>query len=178
MEKGFTLIEMLIVFVIIGIISTVLFLGTSSAEEKLALSRSAYQLMQDLRNVQEMAMGAGETVCDPDSTSLHSFGVYFHENQYPNSYLIFADCNGNKAKDSPTENIREVQLEEGVIIQNISPNLSTEVVFLPPNPKVYINKKEWTGDVCEVTLALESDPSDPDKQKIVSINSAGMIEIE
>ena len=173
MNKGFTMIELAVVITVIVILSAVLISGNQGAEKKMALQRAAYHLSQEFREVQEMAMGSGETQCNT-----HSFGLYFHQVQYPDSYIIFADCNGNKRKDSPSENIREAKLEKGVIIYNVAPSVPSEVVFLPPDPFVFINGKEWQDEECIVTLALESDPDDPSNQRKVKINSAGRIEIE
>lgn len=176
MKKGFTLIELIVVMSIIGLLSSVLFLGRTKGEERLALQRSAYQLTQDLREIQGMAMGAGKVSCDGEYA--YSFGVYFHQVEFPNSYVTFADCNGNKQRDVPGEDLREIKLEKGVIFYDISPSVPSAVVFTPPNPTIFINTKEWVDYECIVTLALESEPDNPVNQKKVKINSAGRIEIE
>ncbi len=174
MNKGFTLIELLVSITIIGILSSVLFLGKTGEEEKLVLQRAIYQLAQDLRETQEMAMGTGEFSCN--GSFAHSFGVYFH--QVKNSYIIFADCNDNRGKDSSDKEIKEVELGKGVMVYDISPSVPSTVVFTPPDPIIFINKKEWVDYECIVTFTLEADPDNPANQKKVKINSAGRIEIE
>ncbi len=171
-NKGFTLIELLVTMVIIGILSSILFLGSRAEEKKLVLMRAAYVLTQDLREIQEMAMGAGEVSCNGDVT--HSFGVYFHRVTLPDSYLIFADCNDNQHKESK-EVLREVKLGEGLRIQHIAPPpVALNIVFVPPDPMVYINGVE-SGAEGTISIWLEADPT---RTKTIKINSAGRIEME
>lgn len=171
MNQGFTLTELLVVIVIIGILSSVLFLGRTKSEERLALQRSAYQLVQDLREVQEMAMGAGEVDCGVEKT--HSFGICFDLDS-STSYYLFADCgpNADQTYNGNDKLLREVNLEKKVQIQDISPISvlnALNVVFSPPDPTTFINKEDW-GEEATIILGLGMD------QRIIKINSAGRIE--
>lgn len=170
MKKGFTIIELLVVIAIIGILSSVLFLGKTDIEKKLALQRSAFQLAQDLREVQGMTMGAAEENCGIEKT--YSFGIYFDLTK-PTSYLLFADCNADQTYNGNDKVLREVNLEKGVQIQSISPSISNtlNIVFSPPDPITYINVIDWAIEGI-ITFSLESNT------KQVKINSAGRIEIE
>ena len=176
MSKGLTLIELLVVTTIIGILSSVLFLGSRGEEKKLALQRSAFQLIQDLREVQGMTMGAEEIGCNGGGT--YSFGINFDTTL--TSYYLFADCPTTDQKYNKNNDklLREVKLEKEVEINNLKiQELSTstlDIVFFPPDPTTHINQIEW-GTEGVITLSLKSDPS---QQKTVKINSAGRIEIE
>ena len=168
MNKGLTLIELLVVITIIGILSSVLFLGSRSEEEKLALQRSAYQLVQDLREVQEMAMGAGEISCDGGKT--YSFGIYF--TTASSNYYQFADCDANQTYNAQNDKLlKEIKLEKGVQIQSLSPSSPLNIVFNPPDPTTYINQQSW-GVEGMITLSFGSEI------KQIKINSAGKIEME
>jgi len=168
-SKGFTLIELFVITTIIGILSSFLFLGKTKAERRLALGRSAFQLAQDLREVQEMAMGARETKC-----GTHNFGIYLKKGTEENSYILFGDCNANCHFDgsSSDEVLREVKLEKNVVY-GLSSDL--HIIFVPPDPEIYINStdclNDW-GEEASITLSLNSET------KTVKINSAGRIEIE
>ena len=176
MKKGFTLIELFVVISIIGILSSVLFLGRTGAEKRLALQRAAYQLAQDLREVQEMTMGAEEAEC-----GTYNFGIYFHKISSPDSYLVFADCNNNQYRDSADDILKQVdlekevqisELEEKVVSTSLTNSLDTlDIVFLPPHPSVFIEREKWDR---EATITLQLDSA----RKKVKINSAGRIEIE
>ncbi|MBZ9572785.1 type II secretion system protein [Patescibacteria group bacterium] len=171
MNKGFTLIELIVVMSIIAILSSILFLGTRTEEKKLALQRSAYVLTQDLREVQEMAMGAGEVDCN--GSNANSFGIHF-KSGWEGYYILFADCNDNQNWDGSDKDnlIRKVDLEKGVEISDLAPASSFSVVFDPPDPITYINQKDW-GEEAEITLQFDSGDT-----KKIKINSVGRIEIE
>jgi len=171
MNKGFTLIELFVTMTIIGILSSILFLGNRTAEKKLALGRAAFVLAQDLREIQEMAMGAGEIDCNGDVT--HSFGINFDMSHSLTSYYWFADCDESHVYDESNDKLlREVKLEKGIQIKTLSPLSPLNIVFSPPDPKIYINGNDWNEEG-KVTLEFESGDI-----KVVKVNSAGRIEIE
>ncbi len=167
MNQGLTLIELLVVIAIIAILSSVLFLGKSGEEQKLVLERSTYQLAQNLREAQEMAMGAEEKDCD--GTKTYNFGIYFEVAS--TAYYLFADCNNDKIYNSLNDKLlKEIELEKGVQIQSLLPSSPLSVVFSPPDPICYINGEGW-GSEGIVTLSFETN------MRQVKINSAGRIEI-
>jgi len=168
---GFTLIEILIVIFLIAFLSSVLFIGRSAGEKKLALDRTTYQLSQDLREIQGMAMGAKEFDCG-GGVITHSFGIHF-KSSWIDYYIMFADCNADQVYDQDDDRLLrpKVRLEKEVGIIDLSPSSSFSVVFKPPDPKVYINEESWNKEA-EITLSLDS------AVKKVKINSAGRIEIE
>jgi len=165
MKKGFTLIEVLVVMIIIGILSSIFFLQRPKEEERLSLMRSAYKLSQDLREAQKMAMAAEKSSCGSSS-----FGIHF-KSSWNNYYILFADCNGNYQRDANDVDIKTLTLEKGVEISNLFPSSSFSILFEPPDPVVYISSESW-GREAVITLSLDS------FTKKVKINSAGRIEIE
>lgn len=168
-SKAFTIIELLVTTIIIGILSSVLFLGKTESEERLALQRSTYQLAQDLREVQGMAMGAGEVSCN--GVLAHSFGIQFKAS-WQDHYILFADCDESHNRGGADEDIRTTYLEKKVKISNLLPSSSFSVVFAPPDPKTYIKQNDWNEEA-EITLQFDSGDT-----KTVKINSAGRIEIK
>lgn len=171
MNKGFTLIEFLVVVSIIGILSSALFFNWRSGEATFALQNSAYKLAQNIREIQEMAMESKEIDCNGDTGS--SFGVQF-KSSWLTYYLLFVDCNDNYVYDVNDKILRTVNFEKGVEISTLSPVDSFSVLFVPPDPITYINDKT-SGIEGVVTIRLSSYPS---KQKIITINSSGMIKIK
>lgn len=178
-SKAFTLIELLVVVSLIAILSAIVFLGRTGEEDKLVLQRSASKLAQDIRRVQEMAMGAEEGGCS--GVSVYDFGLYFDKISSPDSYTLFVDCNQNQTKDSSDKTLKQVKLEGGVGITKLEEiTISTsvvksqnkmDVIFTPPDPVVFIEKSSWDKEMA-VTLSFGS------AQRKVRINTVGMVEIE
>ena len=171
MNKGFTMIELIVVMSIVGILSSALFFNWRSGEATFALQNSAYKLAQNIREMQEMAMEAKEIDCNGYTGS--SFGVQF-KSSWLTYYLLFVDCNDNQVQDANDKIFPTVNLEKGVKISNLSPASSFSVVFVPPDPLTYI-KGSSSGTEAQITLSLEDYPS---KQKIITINTSGMIKIK
>lgn len=174
MKKAFTIIEFLVVMSLIALLSMIVFLGRGEEEERLALQRDAFVLVQNIREVQEMAMGINEVSCGAGTT--YSFGVYFDRVAFSESYLLFADCNLDKQKDSSDAILREVALEKGVEVYSLSPSPLT-VVFYPPDPITFVNGSQDPSEAV-ITLALKSNPSQVNNQKKIKINTVGRVEIE
>jgi len=181
-NSGFTIIELFVVMAIISILSSVVFFNWRHAEEGFALQSSAYKLSQEIREIQEMAMGAKEVDCGTEKA--HSFGISFSKNTlpwfYPYSCFIFADCNNDGIWFPGVDKIiKEVELEDNVRICDTSPSFWTlplGVVFSPPDPSVSIFssllKYDWGTDAV-ITLRLDSG-----QEKKIRVNKSGMTEIK
>lgn len=174
MNKGFTIIEFLVVMSLVIFLSTVLFLGGRGEEELLALQRVAYNAVQDIREVQEMATAIEEVSCGEKST--HTFGIYFDSLTLPESYILFADCNENLQKDASDKILREVNIEKAIEVYNLTPS-PLNIVFFPPDPTTSINGSQ-EGSEGIIIFALKSNPTQPRNQKKVKVNNVGRIEIE
>ena len=170
MGQGVSMIELLVTITVMLILSAILFLGRSIEKKELFLQIAGLTLAQDMREAQEMAMGAGEADCN--GSKVYSFGVYF-EMASPNSYVIFADCNNDQQKDTNDQLVREIVLKTEIEICGLSSS-SLHIVFAPPEPIVYINGIE-VGVEGTITLCLKDDSG---VQQKVKVNSVGMIEIE
>jgi len=178
-NSGFTMIELLIVMSVIGILSSAVFLNWKKGEEGFALQNSAYKLLQNIRETQEMAMEAREVDCG--GSEGHGFGILFYKLVSPNSYTIFADCDNNEKWWFDDKTIKQVDLEENISICDVSPSyfwsiFPTHVIFSPPNPDTYIGCPLWNdGWGTEVVITLCSDSG---QEKEVRVNMSGMIEIK
>ena len=169
MKKGFTLIELLVIVTIIALMSALVIPNLKFGEERFAVQNSAHKLVQDLRKVQQMAMSSSEfngTI--PDG----GYGIYFKINE--NSYILFADCSGDKLYDEASEKILEQSFfNEKIIINNLfSGILKSElnIVFTPPDPIIYIEPSD--DSMAEIFI------TDQVSEKIIIVNKAGLISIE
>jgi len=168
MKKGFTLIELIVVIAIMAIISAILFAGKQREEKRWALQFSAFELAQNFREMQEMAMGAGEVECGGVYT--YSFGINFSETE---TYLLYADCNDNNVKDENDVFLRTVKFRKGVKVCSLSAN-PLDIVFIPPEPTSFVNNDPIDQEGI-ITLCLKDDETET---KIVKVNTVGKIEIE
>lgn len=193
-ESGFTLIELIIVFAIIAILSGIGFVGGRSGDRSLALDRSSHQVAQDIRKAGELALRAEvSTICGGPPSQLSGYGIYFTETNR-NEYILYANCSGNQegysdSGSKPDKEVQKVLLEGPVQIQSMEgkpaagPWVSQSkwsVAFFPPDPRVGLcisNACSGPGKLSEakVILALKSDPT---KTKTITINEKGAISID
>ncbi len=174
MKKGFTLIEVIIVIIIIGILSAILIPNYQNFRRQLALQRSATKLAQDIRRAQAMAMSAEKCeTCPASSDYKFGWGVVFKEIE-PEYYTIFADCNGdgNYSSGEDEEVEKDIKFEEGVKIDSLSSNF-LRITFTSPDPTVTI--KPASLNEIEITLVLKNDPTSTKK---IKVNKAGLIDVD
>jgi prepilin-type N-terminal cleavage/methylation domain-containing protein len=164
-RKGFTLLELIITILIIGILSSSLFLSQPVFKRQTSVQRAAYQLSKDIREVQEKALATNLQTCP--SGIFKGFGIYFDIN-YPTRYQLFYKC------DTTRNIIKTINLEEGVFIQSLSPSSPLEILFEPPDPIVYINNNSWSNQ--EAQIILNSSYNLPSIK--IKINNTGRISIE
>ncbi len=171
MNKGFTLIEILVVVSIIILLTAITLPHLRAGEEQLALQRSGHRLAQDLRRAKEMAMSAKEFPgVHPEF--IGAYGIKFRENS--SEYILFADLNNDGVFSDPEE-IERLTLEEGVTIQALFPVAADilMIVFIPPDPSISIQPPLITG-FAAITIAGAPDLS----SIIIKVNQAGLISIE
>lgn len=122
MNKGFTLVELIVVFGIVALLSGILLVNMRGGERELALRRSAQKVMQAVREAQNKAFAGND------------YGVRFIEGTEP---VVFSDSNRNGSYDAGEE-VRSVALEATIDIVSCSPSCVSyfELVFVPPNPDV------------------------------------------
>jgi len=171
-NKGYIGIpELLVVVAIIAILTLVALINYPAARKQLALQRSASQLAQDIRRVQEMALAAEEF---PDCTNpnyRYGYGVYFHMTN-PKEYILFADCNGNENYNSGVDKMVGggiLKFEQGIEVNTLSPS-PLSVIFTPPDPIVKIIGDNNLGEIVLI--------NNQGQTKTIKVSKAGLIYVE
>jgi len=179
-NKGFSLVELLVVTIVIAMISSIVFIDYRRGQERVVLQRSIHRLAQDIRRTQELTMRAEDF---RGSVSRGGFGVRFESNT--SSYVLFADCDNDRFFDATGNTLRTCAtstttdpfpeklemrtLEEGVII-NSTPS-PANIVFIPPDPAVRINNR---NDITNVIITL----SIGNYTGTITVYNSGLIAIE
>jgi len=184
MNKGFTLIELIVVIAISASLLIIVIANFGFIRFHFALTRAAEKFAQDARRAQSMA-----TVAEPSQLSwpplAGGYGVYLDiaKSLGNKKYIIYADTNNDQqyfeGKDTIIETIDISKEEPGVFIKQISDNpnntndsINTDAKSLDTNITVLNDK---FADRVDIIFALESDPT---QTKTVTINTGGLIEVK
>ncbi|MBI4138047.1 MAG: prepilin-type N-terminal cleavage/methylation domain-containing protein [Candidatus Wildermuthbacteria bacterium] len=180
MSRGFTIPELLVVIFIMSFMSGLVLVNWRAGERGLALDRAAHKLGQDVRRAQELAMRAQPFACAAGSIS--GYGVFFSQDM-PESYSLFAECNGNNAYNDGTDGLVEtVSLEPGISIQDVFPALPAvkrgSVVFLPPMPVIAVTSGTASPIVRTQMAVVLQRADDSSLTRRVTITNKGIIDID
>lgn len=168
MKKGFTIIEMVIVMAVIAVITTVVLVEYRSGAKVNRLQLAAQQVATDLKEAQNLSLSSQKSNGDIPPGG---YGVSFYPYEPNNrSYILFADEDANKEYDTGEE-VRTVNLPEGIEISSTQGAAPLDVVFLPPNSDVFFSGIDWSA--WTVTLRIIG----TSETKVIYIYDRGAIEI-
>ena len=155
MQKGFTVIELLVVISMVAVMSLIVLVQFGSGNEGFALGSAEQLLKTDIRGALTWAQG-GRTCCSdqvPDG-----YGVVL--NIGDSTYDIYADLDGDQLYSTAADEIIEsVDLEEegaaNVIISSCSPDDGSttycDIHFSVPSGNMYSTGDETTDTEIELT---------------------------
>lgn len=126
MKKGFSLIELLVVFAIIALILGIAIPGFSNYNKNQMLKTAAYELKAVLREAQNASLqgkketckigGCTQGSCSNNDTLIGHYVTFDLENN-PGGYLMGIRCNADNPKDY---SVKEVQLSNNGTVNAIS----------------------------------------------------------
>lgn len=173
---GFTLIELMVSISIIAIMSGLFLTNYRSTSRTSGLKMTAQKLASDLRLAQNYSLGSKEY---KGEMPVGGWGVHFNRVSSPNSYIIFADSNGNMHYDNGESDIDQggltISMPTGISIKEISAGSSIDLVditFLPPDPTTNIWDGVNTHNLVDIALSEENSSS----VKTVEVNFFGLVE--
>ncbi len=173
-QKGFSLIEMIMVTAIIGILATILILNFRAGSGETALRQVAQQISSDVRRAQTMALSGrrydGQARCGYGVTQIdeQTYQIYVG----PDSQGV--DCHSITEKNFDTED--QIVETIGLIDSQISiVGTFPDIFFEPPNPTTYIDNNDLIASTEPAEIILTTDAEDIKK---IWIYPSGLIEIE
>lgn len=157
-SRAFTLIELLVVIFIIALFSSLVLFNKNKSQANLALERTAFQISQDIRRTEEMAIAAQFF---NGSYPAGGYGIRFAENE--NQYLIFADINQDGIY-SEGELVESIVLENFVRVTELVPDSPAIAIFKAPDPDVILS---GSGNSISIKISTTAG----DSEKTISVNN-------
>ena len=164
-KTGFTLVELLVVIAVILTITGAVVINYRRGG-RIDLQRTVVDISQKVREVEEMALASEEV---NGSVPSGGYGVYFNSSD-PDTYIIFADEDGDGSYDGAGERVREEKIGSNVEIFNIIPSDPVSIIFVPPEPKVKIDN-DYSNRFAEITFKRGNE------MESIYINKIGLISI-
>ncbi len=122
--RGFTLVELLAVTLIITVITLVLLLRQSAFDSSTVLRSLAYSVALSVRQAQVYGVSVLGSQSGGSIQYAPAYGLYFSRTT-PKSYVLFADFNNNQVYDAASETVKVFTLSPGYIISEICVKRST-----------------------------------------------------
>jgi type II secretory pathway pseudopilin PulG len=164
-NRGFTMIEMLVVFFIMILLSSVLILYSRTGENQIILFKEQARIISILNRAKSLST---QMFSEPQPAC--AFGVNFSLNG--NTFLIFRDSapdcrNSDNIYSETGELFEKYQLDPKIKFGGLT---LTNVIFIPPNPTTLIDDG---SNKTEATITLQT--LDAGASLKVKINNAGQI---
>lgn len=174
-NKGFTLIEILVVFTIISIITVMAISSYNLQRKSKELSFAAKKLAEDIRKAKNNSINILKHGSDDTSGG---YGIHLSTSA-ANKYIFFLDTEPALPKDKKYTDGSDVKIEtiifsDGVTIKNVNGGsvADADIVFLPPYGKVsiFFDGVEQVGATLEINLTKDA------QTRKVSVNYEGKID--
>jgi prepilin-type N-terminal cleavage/methylation domain-containing protein len=170
-QKGFSLMELMMVIFIIGIASSVVVAQYFGSRNFKALYLGSKQVASDVRMTQNYTFSALENGgLNPSG----GYGIRFSKNS--NSYVIFADGDSDKTHDAG-EDFQTINLPDGVEVTSLKIGVisynDVDVVFTSPYGEVYIDGVN--KDAGDNFINLEIEIGNSIGNEIINVSSSRRI---
>lgn len=173
-ERGFTLLEVLVVGLIIGLISTSLI--SSFSQGRMGLNRTVAEVTAAIRTAQARALAGALH----DGVYPCGFGITISEDTYSIYAGPEADSTDCTTQNRNYESSVDTTLESTRIIYGdieiVTP--VPDIFFEPPNPKTYINNVSTAGVDTEIKIRIKGEACPSEGCRSIYISTSGNVELE
>jgi len=167
-NKGFTIIEMVIIFGILAVLSATLIGSFHTGEQQIALFKEQSRIVAVLSRAKFLSISTFGDTGVPCG-----YGVHF---EMPNKFFIFKDSavaldcrDANSTYDTGEEVQNEFfELDSRIVFSSLGSN-NLDIVFIPPNPMIVITPNQTQA---EISLKTASGIGEP---RVIKISKAGQI---
>ena len=172
-KRGFTIIEILVVFGIMVMLSGVLILYSNSSKNLIALFREQAKVISIISKAKSFAL---QTYIENGSAC----GYGTHIDLEKNTIIFFRDL-AEKCADSdnvytPDANSSEIMEQIALSDQvRLKSSTATDVLFIPPDPRVVITQGQ-DSSLDKMDIILET--ADGNTQAKIRLNSSGQITVQ
>ena len=176
MNKGFTLLEVLVTLSIVVIVASLIFANYPKFKEGISLKKTSQEIALTIREAQNYALSVKEF-----EGRYESYGAHF-EILSPKSYIIFSDLNEDNEYDGPGEKVKEFVIQTNDKITDLCGGYDAgyvcdpaylDIIFTRPSPVVTLKSdiKDYSGVKIVIT-------SPRGKEKSVIVWMSGQVSIE
>jgi len=151
-NRGFTIVELIITTSILIIVTTLIFANYPKFRENVSLKKTAQEIALSVRRAQTYGLSVREF---KQGTGIFpGYGVHF-DITFPDSFVLFADVNGNNVYDGASEDVESLKIQTNERLSGLCANEKTppsagcgfskiDIIFFRPKPFVTI-KADGSG---------------------------------
>ncbi|MDP3901891.1 MAG: prepilin-type N-terminal cleavage/methylation domain-containing protein [bacterium] len=168
-QRGFTVIELLVVIGILALLTSMLLLYSRDSEKQLTLLREQAKLVNTILRAKSLSIQTFRVDGAACGYGVHIVPKYY---QLFKDSKINGDCSlraSNKKFDVGEELEEKTNLYAVDIELSSNPNV-TDIFFTPPDPKTTL-----TPNASETTITLSTNIAGEQSSVVVVVNSAGQV---
>ncbi len=168
-ERGFTIVELMVVLVIIIILAIYGVGGYRDAAPRLSLERTVESFIRDVDNVKNRSFSSVAYEDSEDNIVRFNHGIFIEEGE--SYYTLFRDEDGNN-QFTPTNDSDIQNIDKNVQILEVSDGTDLSIVF-NRNGEVYFNGVLADNNDVSIVFSIIGDDT---IQREVKINHRGVTE--
>lgn len=166
MNKGFTLIEILVTLGVMALLSSIAILYTRTGEQQIILFKEQAKIVSVILRAKSLAI---QTFAETPA-GVCGYGVNF---SLDGQFILFKDLAENcaasdKIYSGPAENFEVNQLDPALRFSQLDLN---EVLFIPPDPQTVITPAPAANGAAIIKISVR----DGATESVIKVNKAGQV---